>query len=113
MDANCYVCNKQSTVWFRNFTELKTQYTDTPICDIIKSFSADFDFIGKIDDESNHICVECWKQINDYDLLRQLTKWRENKLRNSLMSTENSRNLKITAIEIEDDTTITMKNQIH
>lgn len=106
MDANCYVCNKKSPVWSQNFTELKTQYTNTPICDIIKSFSPDFDFIRKIDDESNHICIECWKQINDYDLLRQLTKWRENKLRDLLMSTENSRNLKITATEIENDTTI-------
>lgn len=98
MNVICYICNKQSIVWHQNFTKLKSQYTNTPICEFIKPFLADFDSVRNIDDASNHICIECWQQMNDYDWMKQQTIEREANLRHLLLSTEiDLKNEKITA----------------
>lgn len=88
MDAICYICNKQTLNCHRNFNELKSQHTYTPICEFIKILLVDFDSVRNIYDESNRICGECLLQIDDYDWMKQQTIEQEAKLRHSLFTTE-------------------------
>lgn len=105
MDAICYVCNKQTIEFLhRNFTELKAQHTGTSICEFIRTFLAGFHSVRNIFDDSNHICIKCLQQINDYDWMRHQTIVQEAKLRQLLLSTEvNWINIRNASVEIEND----------
>lgn len=102
MDVICYVCNKETTEWYQNFTELKSQHTETPICQFIKTLLADFDSVRNIDDESNYICAECLQQIDDYDWIKQQAIEQEAKLRHLLLTTEIQLCVKNEPDEIEE-----------
>lgn len=88
MDAICYICNERSTDFRRNFAEVKSQHTQTPIADFVNSILADFNSERNVDDASNCICTECLKRIDDYDLSCQQAIEQEAELRHLLFSTE-------------------------
>lgn len=84
----CYVCNRQSTDWRRNFTEVKSQHTQAPVSQFIRKFLGDFKSFRNIDSESNCICRECLQKIDDYDWSCQHAIDQEVKLRDLLWTTE-------------------------
>lgn len=92
MNTICYFCNKQSTDsetnWCRNFAEIRSQHTQTPIAEFIRLFLGDFQSIRNIDDEYNYICSGCLEQIDDYDWCRHQAMEHEKKLCNLLLTTE-------------------------
>lgn len=88
MDTICYVCSEESTDLCRNFTEIKTQYTQTSISQFIRKLLGDFESMRNIDGESNCICIECLRQIDGYDLMCQQVIEQETKLRHLLLASE-------------------------
>lgn len=104
MDAVCYVCNQESHDWRRNFTEIKSQHTQTSISEFIRKFLGDSGSLRDIDNESNCICVECLLEIDEYDRLTQQVIEQETKLRNLLLATETKHfDIKGEFIEIDAD----------
>lgn len=88
MNAKCYICNKESSDWRRNFAEIKSQHTQTSISHLIRQFLGDFQSMRNIDNESNCICGECVQKIDDYDWTCHRAIEQEEKLRDLLWSTE-------------------------
>ncbi|XP_055305990.1 zinc finger protein draculin-like [Sitodiplosis mosellana] len=90
MEVICYVCNEQTDNWRRNFTELKSQHSNTPIVDLLKRFLDDFESQRNIESESNCICAKCLNRIDDYDCMCVLCAERETELKELLWATEKS-----------------------
>lgn len=84
----CYVCSRETTVWRRNLSELKSQHSKASICEIIQKLLGDFVSSRNVVDASNCICVGCLNQINDYDWTCQKAIEQETALRDVLLSTE-------------------------
>ena len=90
MEVICYVCNEQTDDWRRNFTELKSQHSNTPIVDFLKRFLDDFKSPRSIENESNCICAKCLDRIDDYDWLCVSCSEKEKELKELLWATEKS-----------------------
>lgn len=88
MDAICYVCNIESSNCRRNFAEIKSQHTQTPVSQFIRKFLGDFESLRNIADDSNCICDECLRQIDEHDWMCQQVIEQETKLRDLLLATE-------------------------
>lgn len=109
MNVICYVCNKESSEWCRNFIETKSQRTSTPIDEFIKSFLDDFPSLRNIDDDTNCICVDCLQQIDDYDWMQQQADQKKTQLRNLLLATE----MKVSVIDEGVDTKYEVEDYQH
>ncbi|XP_055305979.1 zinc finger protein 271-like [Sitodiplosis mosellana] len=90
MEVICYVCNEQTDDWRRNFTELKSQHSNTPIVDFLKRFLDDFVSQRNIESESNCICAKCLDRIDDYDWVWISCTEKEKVLKELLWTTEKS-----------------------
>lgn len=84
----CFFCNEQTDDWRRNFIELKSQHSNTPIVDFLKRFLNDFESRRNIENESNCICSKCLDRIDDYDWMCVSCTEKENELKELLMATE-------------------------
>lgn len=107
MYAICYFCNKKSNDWCRNFTEIKSQHTQTPITEFIRQFLDNFESPRDLNDENNHICAECLQEIDDYDWMKEQAIEQEAKLRYLLLSTEAKIRANGNFVESENDATVT------
>lgn len=84
----CYLCNSEVIDWHGNLSEKISQHSKTRLSIFVKSFLGDFESSRSIDDDSNCICVACLNRINEYDLLCEMVKQKEQELRDILLGTE-------------------------
>lgn len=84
----CYFCGEETTDWHRNFSELKSEHSNTPMNELIERFLGGFLSSRNINNGSNCICLKCLNQINDYDWTSKKAIEQESALRDRLLTTE-------------------------
>lgn len=92
----CYICYKNTDFYCQNLYETKAKHSGTRICDFIGKWlgenqSTRTNAINTVDIDANDdhcICVNCFKQINEYDLMCVTAERIDRKLRNVFWSTE-------------------------
>lgn len=105
-DHNCFVCNAESKLFAEHLMEIKSEHSQTSVCDLIKQFLGDDAVHRSIEVElfqnSTHICSECISRINEYDLACVTAERIGNELRELLLHTDShySRNKSCTLNEV-------------
>lgn len=104
----CSICDKTSNESLVNLYTGKTKHSSTPIYDIVWKFmnnqsSERIQINDSIDSDLPGVCIECFDQINEYDLAIVLAEKLEEQIRAKLFHTENefikNRNAKKQKIE--------------
>lgn len=67
---SCIVCNNVTNLYEQNVGELRSQHSDTRICDLIQRCLGASKLSRNIDTVSNYpcICCDCISKLNEYDL---------------------------------------------
>lgn len=95
----CYLCYKLTKQFQRNFLEITSKYSKTPIKVFIQKFLNGFDSERNLDNARNAICGECLEEIHDYDGSCMRATQQEIKLSELLLATETR--LKPSGVNIE------------
>ncbi|XP_055305996.1 zinc finger protein 2-like isoform X2 [Sitodiplosis mosellana] len=103
MEVACYVCNKNSTIYQLNLTEIKSNHSGKRVCDFIKQLTRDFATTRDVEDESNCICLECLQNVLVYDRACVEAEKQEKKLIELLLATEKSLSERRFEIKVEKD----------
>lgn len=67
---SCIVCNSAFKLCDRNIGDLRSQHSETRLCDLIQRCLGTTRLHRNINDESNHLCIcyDCINKFNEYDL---------------------------------------------
>lgn len=84
----CYLCYKLTKKFQRNFLEITSKYSKTPIKEFIQKFLNGFESERNLDNARNAICYECLEEIHEYDFSCMKATHQEIKLRELLLATE-------------------------
>lgn len=88
----CYICNKQSDEWYQKFAHRRLKCSKLTISDIIKRLIGNVSVHRGVDDISNCICLECLKNIEEYNSMFEKLKQTEKRLRDLILKTDKERN---------------------
>lgn len=66
----CFICNNKSNTYTEEISTMKSQYSETRICDLIERCLGGNRIHRRFDDEPSQsiICGDCLLKINEYDL---------------------------------------------
>lgn len=87
----CIVCNSTSELHDKSITELKSEHSETSICDLIqRCLGASKLHRDLVDESSCHIriCQDCISKLNEYDLAYVTAECVANQLQQMLLETD-------------------------
>lgn len=91
-DHTCFICNAESKLFDQSIIEIKSEHSQTSVCDLIMRFLGNVELHRNIEDElfqnGAHICSECISRINDYDLACITAERVGNELRELVLHTD-------------------------
>lgn len=103
MEMTCYVCNNKSAYYKNNLPKIELQNTKTPVSELIKRLTRDFETNRNVDNESNCICGNCLRKVYLYDWACMEVAKREKILIKLLSATENQCHTEPVSMEDEHD----------
>lgn len=83
----CYICNKTANEWCKNFPKRRLKSSKLTISDIIKRIVRNVTVQRDIDAESNCLCMQCLKDIQEYDSMCVSLEQKEKNLRKLILAT--------------------------
>lgn len=92
--VTCYICNNMTTDFCTNMFELKSQHSNTRICEYLKKFLGNFESLRNADSELNCACSDCLNRIDEYDWACVMSARFEQELIETLLNAERAQSNK-------------------